>query len=76
MHDPARYHPGMGILTAILIVTLVAALLIRGPKNLPSIGRMLGRGVKATKDEAKAWQEGDPPPGPDAGTPGSPPPGP
>ena len=66
----------MGILTAILIVTLVAALLIRGPKNLPSIGRMLGRGVKATQDEAKAWQEGDPPPGPGAGTPGSPPPGP
>ena len=61
---PAQYHPRMGILMAILIVTLVAALLIRGPKNLPSIGRMLGRGVKATKDEAKAWRKDDPPPGP------------
>ncbi len=76
MRWPARYHPRMSILLAALVVTLVAALLIRGPKSLPSIGRMLGRGVKATKDEVKAWQEGDPPPGPDAGPPTSPPPGP
>ncbi|HEX7473226.1 MAG TPA: twin-arginine translocase TatA/TatE family subunit [Candidatus Limnocylindrales bacterium] len=54
----------MGALTAILIVGLIVALLVRGPKNLPSIGRMLGRGVKATKDEAKAWRKDDPPPGP------------
>lgn len=66
----------MGILTAILVVVLVVALLFRGPKNLPSIGRMLGRGVKATKDEAKAWHAGDPPPGPETGPPGSPPAGP
>jgi len=68
----------MGTITAILIVILVVALLFRGPKNLPSIGRMLGRGVKATKDEMDALRDGDPPPppGPDAGSSGSPPPGP
>ena len=66
----------MGTITAILVVVLVVALLFRGPKNLPSIGRMLGRGVKATKDEVKAWHGDDPPPGPDAGPTGTPPPGP
>jgi Sec-independent protein translocase protein TatA len=66
----------MGILTAILVVALVAALLVRGPRNLPSIGRMLGRSVKATKDEVRAWHGDDPPPGPDAGSAGTPPPGP
>jgi Sec-independent protein translocase protein TatA len=66
----------MGFLTAILVAALVAALLIRGPRNLPSIGRMLGRGVKATKNEVKAWHGDEPPPGPDAGSPGTPPPGP
>ena len=63
----------MGPITALLIVLLIVALMVRGPKNLPSIGRMFGRGVKATKDEVNAWREGDPPPGPDAGPPGSPP---
>jgi Sec-independent protein translocase protein TatA len=66
----------MHILTAILIVALVAALLVRGPRNLPSIGRMLGRGVKATKDEVKDWHADEPPPGPDSGSAGTPPPGP
>jgi Sec-independent protein translocase protein TatA len=61
----------MGPITALLIVLLIVALMVRGPKNLPSIGRMLGRGVKATKDEVKVWREGDPPPGPDAEPPGS-----
>jgi Sec-independent protein translocase protein TatA len=67
----------MGTITAILIVILIVAVLLRGPKNLPSIGGMLGRGVKATKDELDALRDGDPPPpGPDPGAPGSPPPGP
>jgi TatA/E family protein of Tat protein translocase len=70
----------MGTITAILIVILVVALLFRGPKNLPSIGGMLGRGVKATKEELDALRSGDPPPPPgpgqDPGSPGSPPPGP
>lgn len=69
----------MGTITAILIVILVVALLFRGPKNLPSIGGMLGRGVKATKEELDALRDGDPPPpgpGPGPGAPGSPPPGP
>jgi Sec-independent protein translocase protein TatA len=66
----------MGTITALLVAGLIIALLLRGPKNLPSIGAMLGRGVKATKDEARAWREGDPPPGPDDPPPGSPPAGP
>lgn len=36
----------------VLLVVLVIAILFRGPKTLPGIGRMLGRGVKAVKDEA------------------------
>lgn len=69
----------MGTITAILIVILVVALLLRGPRNLPSIGGMLGRGVKATKEELDALRGSDPPPpgpDPDQGAPGSPPPGP
>ncbi len=67
----------MGTLTAILLVGIIVALMVRGPKTLPGIGRMFGRGVKATKDEARAWRQGDPPSGPDAGNgPGDPPPGP
>jgi Sec-independent protein translocase protein TatA len=67
----------MGILTAILLVGIILALMLRGPKTLPGIGRMFGRSVKATKDEARAWRKGDPPPGPDAaGGPPAPPPGP
>ena len=43
----------------LLIVILVLAVVWRGPKTLPQIGNMLGRGVKATREEVKALQSDD-----------------
>jgi Sec-independent protein translocase protein TatA len=39
-------------LAVLLLVILIFAILFRGPKTLPVIGRMLGRGVRATRSEA------------------------
>ena len=36
----------------VLIVVLVIALIWRGPKTIPQIGAMLGRGFRAARDEA------------------------
>jgi len=44
----------------VLIVALIVVLIWRGPKTLPRIGEMLGRGVKAARDEAKAKLDDDP----------------
>jgi Sec-independent protein translocase protein TatA len=35
----------------LLIVILILALMFRGPKTLPKIGQMLGRGVKSAREE-------------------------
>ena len=37
----------------VLIVILILALVWRGPKTLPQIGAMFGRGVRAARDEAE-----------------------
>ena len=50
----------MGDVAVLLIVALVLAVIWRGPKTLPQIGNMLGRGVKATREEVKALQSDDP----------------
>ena len=42
----------MGDWLVILIVILVIAIIWRGPKTIPQIGAMLGRGVKAAREEA------------------------
>lgn len=39
-------------LLAVLIVILIVALIWRGPKTLPQIGAMLGRGVREARHEA------------------------
>jgi Sec-independent protein translocase protein TatA len=39
-------------LLAILIVILIVAVIWRGPKTLPQIGAMLGRGVRDARIEA------------------------
>ncbi|HEX9550030.1 MAG TPA: twin-arginine translocase TatA/TatE family subunit [Candidatus Limnocylindrales bacterium] len=39
-------------LIAILVVILILVVVWRGPKTLPQIGSMLGRGVKAAREEA------------------------
>ena len=40
-----------------LILILVVVLVWRGPKNLPEIGRMLGRGVKSARAEMKSMRK-------------------
>ena len=44
----------------LLIVILILAVVWRGPKTLPQIGNMLGRGVKATREEVKALRPEEP----------------
>lgn len=41
----------------ILIVILIVAVLLRGPKTLPKLGEALGRGVKEAKSEAAKAQD-------------------
>jgi len=41
----------------VLIVILVLVIIWRGPKTLPKIGQMLGRGVRAARDEARSIRE-------------------
>ena len=45
-----RYAPMPEIGIAGLIIVLVVALLISGPKRLPEMGRSLGRGMREFKD--------------------------
>jgi len=52
-------------LPAILIVALIVALIWRGPKTLPQIAAMLGRGVREARQEAdKLRSDEDKPAGP------------
>jgi Sec-independent protein translocase protein TatA len=41
----------------VLIVVLIVALVWRGPRNLPRIGEMLGRGVREARREAAATRD-------------------
>ena len=36
----------------VLIIILLIALVVRGPKTLPQLGAMFGRGARAARDEA------------------------
>ena len=45
-------------LFALLIVILIVAIIWRGPKTLPQIGAMLGRGVKEARSEAEKIRSG------------------
>jgi Sec-independent protein translocase protein TatA len=46
----------------ILIVVLILVVIWRGPKTLPQIGAMLGRGVRGARQEAeKLRATGEPP---------------
>jgi Sec-independent protein translocase protein TatA len=42
----------MGDLFFVLVIVLVLAIIWRGPKTLPQIGSMLGRGFREAKNEA------------------------
>ncbi len=41
----------------ILVIVLVIVVVWRGPGTLPQIGRMLGRGVKGAREEARAMRK-------------------
>jgi Sec-independent protein translocase protein TatA len=47
----------MDTLLVILIVVLVIVIMVRGPKTLPLIGGMLGRGVKEVRKEADEFRK-------------------
>ena len=66
----------MSDLLLVLIVLLILVVLIRGPKTIPQIGSMLGRGVKeARREAADLRKERDGDAAPAAGTPPPPMPG-
>lgn len=44
-------------LMVVLIVILVIVVIWRGPKTLPQIGNMLGRGVKEARKEMSDFQK-------------------
>jgi len=43
----------------VLIIVLIVVLIWRGPKTLPGIGAMFGRGVKNAREEASKLKGGD-----------------
>ena len=45
----------------ILIVVLIVALIWRGPKTLPQLGQMFGRGVRDARIEASKLRSDDTP---------------
>ena len=46
------YHHDVSDFLLVLIVILILVLIWRGPKTLPEIGRMFGRGVREARIEA------------------------
>ena len=61
MRARVGYHPeAMQDLGIILLIVLVIVLVIRGPKTLPQLGAMFGRGIKEARREA-ADLRGKPP---------------
>jgi hypothetical protein len=57
--DGARSTIAAVDLIALLIVILIVAVIWRGPKTLPQIGAMLGRGVRGARNEADRLRTGD-----------------
>lgn len=55
-----EYHAAMPDILVLLIIILVVAVIWRGPKTLPEIGRMLGRGVRNAREEARAMRPDEP----------------
>ncbi|HEY2916293.1 MAG TPA: twin-arginine translocase TatA/TatE family subunit [Candidatus Limnocylindrales bacterium] len=46
-------------LIVVLILVLIIVLVIRGPKTLPQIGAMFGRGVRSAREEAEKLHSSD-----------------
>lgn len=45
----------------VLLIILVLVIVWRGPKTLPEIGRLLGRGVKGARDEVRSMRKDEDP---------------
>jgi Sec-independent protein translocase protein TatA len=60
----------VGDVVIILIIILALAVIWRGPKTIPEIGRMFGRGVRNAREEIEKTRGSDEPP-PSAGSTGS-----
>jgi Sec-independent protein translocase protein TatA len=59
-----------GDLLFVLIIVLIIVLVVRGPKTLPQLGAMFGRGVKEARREVadiRAKRPDDKPPSGSAG---------
>ncbi len=59
----------MSELIVLLVIVLVLVVLWRGPKTIPEIGRMFGRGVREARAEASKLRSGDDAPGDGGSTP-------
>ncbi|MDA8203242.1 MAG: twin-arginine translocase TatA/TatE family subunit [Chloroflexi bacterium] len=46
----------------LLVVVLIAAVVWRGPKTLPQLGRMFGEGIRAARRQARDDDEAGAPP--------------
>lgn len=46
-----------------LVIVLIIVVIWRGPKTIPELGRMFGRGVREARAEAAKLRSGDEPPG-------------
>jgi Sec-independent protein translocase protein TatA len=46
-------------LIVVLIVILIIVVIWRGPKTLPELGRMFGRGVREAREEASKIRSGE-----------------
>lgn len=46
----------------VLVIVLIVVAVWRGPRNLPAIGRVFGRGVRSARDEVDAMRKGGDPP--------------
>jgi Sec-independent protein translocase protein TatA len=52
----------VGDLLLVLIVVLIIVVIWRGPKTIPEIGKMFGRGVREARIEAAKLRSDDDPP--------------
>jgi Sec-independent protein translocase protein TatA len=60
--DRGAYHPRVNDIVIILIVVLILVVIWRGPKTIPEIGKMFGRGVREARIEANKLRSSDDPP--------------
>ena len=55
----AYHQPIVSDLIVVLIVILIIVIIWRGPKTLPELGRMFGRGIREARTEANRMRSGD-----------------